>query len=82
VLATAAGGIPDKVFTGVNGILVTPGSTVALYDGLRDMLTGRQQWPQWGAAGAEIVMQTFDWPVVARQNLALYTQALDARTRP
>ena len=82
VLATAAGGIPDKVFTGVNGILVSPGSAIALYDGLREMLTARQRWPEWGAAGAAIVVQTFDWPVVARQNLAVYTQALDAHARP
>jgi glycosyltransferase involved in cell wall biosynthesis len=82
VLATIAGGIPDKVFTGVNGILVTPGSADALYTGLRDMLVAHPRWPEWGAAGAAIVVQTFDWPVVARQNLAVYTQALDARTRP
>ncbi|RLT30117.1 MAG: glycosyltransferase family 1 protein [Chloroflexi bacterium] len=82
VLATAAGGIPDKVFTGVNGILVSPGSAIALYDGLREILTARQRWPEWGAAGAAIVVQTFDWPVVARQNLTVYTQALDAHARP
>ena len=82
VLATAAGGIPDKVFTGVNGILVSPGSAIALYDGLREMLTARHRWPEWGAAGAAIVVQTFDWPVVARQNLAVYIQALDAHARP
>ncbi len=76
VLATDAGGIPDKVFTGVNGILVTPGSVSSLYDGLRDILAARPHWPEWGAASATIVRTTFDWSVVARHNLAIYRHAL------
>jgi glycogen synthase len=82
VLATAAGGIPDKVFTGVNGILVAPGSVDALTSGLRDMLNARAQWASWGAAGAAIVRTTFDWPVVARQNLEWYRRALASAAVP
>ncbi|MFM2308323.1 MAG: hypothetical protein RLY87_443 [Chloroflexota bacterium] len=79
VLATAAGGIPDKVFTNVNGILVTPGSADALYAGLRDMLAARPRWSAWGDAGATIVRRTFDWPVVAQHNLEIYSQSLADR---
>ena len=79
VLATAAGGIPDKVFTGVNGILVPPGSVDALYQGLRDMLTARASWGAWGDASAAIVRRTFDWPVVAQHNLDIYSQTLADR---
>jgi glycosyltransferase involved in cell wall biosynthesis len=79
VLATHAGGIPDKVFTDVNGILVAPGSVDALYVGLRDMLSARSRWSLWGDASAAIVLRTFDWPVVARHNLDIYTQALADR---
>jgi glycogen(starch) synthase len=79
VLASAAGGIPDKVFTGVNGILVAPGDAVALRAGLQQMLAARQMWPAWGAAGANIVRTQFDWPVVAQRTLAAYQHALQRR---
>ena len=76
VLATAAGGIPDKVFNGVNGILVTPNNMQALYVGLQQMLQARSQWAEWGARGATIVHRQFDWPVVAQQTMDAYRQAL------
>jgi glycosyltransferase involved in cell wall biosynthesis len=76
VLATAAGGIPDKVFDGVNGILVTPNNMQALYVGLQRMLQARSQWAEWGARGATIVHRQFDWPVVAQQTMDAYRQAL------
>ncbi|MEY2847110.1 MAG: hypothetical protein RL076_2656 [Chloroflexota bacterium] len=79
VLASAAGGIPDKVFTGVNGILVPPGDVAALRDGLKAMLAARAEWPAWGAAGAQIVRTQFDWPVVAQRTLAAYQHALQIR---
>lgn len=79
VLATAAGGIPDKIFNNVNGILVTPGSITALFDGLSQMLVARPHWARWGEAGAAIVRQQFDWSVVAKQTHDAYSAALDAR---
>lgn len=79
VLATAAGGIPDKVFNNLNGILVEPGSIPALLQGLQQILAARPQWADWGHAGAAIVRQHFDWSVVARQTHEAYQQALDTR---
>lgn len=79
VLATAAGGIPDKVHTGVNGILVTPGDSESLYAGLVDMLQAQPHWSQWGQAGADIVRQHFDWNVVAEQTHTAYLDALAHR---
>ena len=79
VLASAAGGIPDKVFTGVNGILVPPDNREALLNGLRDMLAARAQWATWGAAGAAIVRSQFDWPVVAQRTLYAYHHPLQAQ---
>jgi glycosyltransferase involved in cell wall biosynthesis len=76
VLATAAGGIPDKVFDGVNGILVTPNNMQALYVGLQRMLQAHTHWAEWGARGATIVHRQFDWPVVAQQTMDAYRQAL------
>ncbi|MFD3164967.1 glycosyltransferase family 4 protein [Herpetosiphon sp. NSE202] len=80
VVATAAGGIPDKVISGHNGLLVPANNQQALANALRLALDLREYWPQWGAAGAAIVRQSFDWPVVARQTLATYRELLQARS--
>ncbi len=76
VLATAAGGIPDKVFDGVNGILVPPNNKQALYVGLQRMLLARAHWSAWGARSAAIVRSQFDWPVVAQRTMEAYRTAL------
>lgn len=76
VIATAAGGIPDKVFTGRNGILVPPGEVEALAGALRSALRQREQWPSWGEEGRRIVETTFAWPIVARRTLAEYEHLL------
>ena len=76
VIATAAGGIPDKVFSGHTGLLIPPNNMPALANALRLALQLRDYWPQWGHNGAALVKQTFDWPIVARQTLALYQTLL------
>ncbi|KPV50451.1 glycosyl transferase family 1 [Kouleothrix aurantiaca] len=76
VVASAAGGIPDKVFDGRNGTLVRPGDVNDLAAKLAAALAARAQWPEWGAASVEIVRSTFDWPVVARATLAEYRRML------
>ncbi len=76
IVASAAGGIPDKVFNGRNGYLVRPGSVDDLADQLRAALANRARWPAWGDESVKIVTSTFAWPVVARQTLALYRELL------
>ncbi len=76
VVASAAGGIPDKVFPGRNGLLVPPGDVAALAAALRAALAQRAQWPAWGAAGRAIVRATFDWPGVAAKTVAVYAALL------
>ena len=76
MVASAAGGIPDKVFSGRNGFLVRPGDVDDLAAKLRLALAQRQQWPAWGIESERIVREQFDWPVVARQTLALYRELL------
>lgn len=72
MIASAAGGIPDKVFNQHNGYLVTPGSVEALVQAISQALQARAHWPAWGSASERIVRSTFDWPIVARQTLDLY----------
>jgi glycogen synthase len=79
VVAAASGGIPDKVFDGVNGYLVRPGDANDLCDKLRLTLAQRAAWQSWGLAGARIVEQTFAWPVVAASTKALYERLLPAK---
>lgn len=76
IVASAIGGIPDKVFNERNGYLVTPGSVADLEAKIRAALQARAHWPAWGDESARIVRTTFDWPIVARQTLALYQELL------
>lgn len=85
VIASAAGGIPDKVFDGRNGYLVRPGDAGDLAAKLGLALAQRGRWPAWGEESARIVRTTFDWPIVARKTLELYAELLAApehRARP
>jgi glycosyltransferase involved in cell wall biosynthesis len=79
MIASAAGGIPDKVFDERNGYLVPPGDVEALAARLRLALAQRERWPDWGAESELIVRTTFDWPIVARRTLDLYRELLAAR---
>jgi glycogen(starch) synthase len=82
MVASAAGGIPDKVFDGRNGYLVRPGDVGDLVDKLGLALRQRERWPAWGDESVRIVTTTFAWPVVARQTLELYEELLCGSTTP
>ncbi|HEU4324970.1 MAG TPA: glycosyltransferase family 4 protein [Roseiflexaceae bacterium] len=76
MVASAAGGIPDKVFDGRNGYLVRPGDSADLADKLSLALDQRARWPEWGEESVRIVRSTFDWPVVARRTRDTYEQMI------
>lgn len=76
VVASAAGGIPDKVFDGRNGYLARPGDAGDLAEKLALALEQRRQWPGWGEESVRIVRETFDWPVVARLTLEEYQRMI------
>lgn len=79
MVASAAGGIPDKVFSGKNGYLVRPGDTENLAAMLMLALEQRTHWPEWGEESVRIVKTTFDWPVVARRTLEEYRRMLSLK---
>lgn len=82
VVASATGGIPDKVFAGRNGYLARPGDTDDLANMIALALDARPHWLAWGAESNDIVRTTFDWPVVARRTLEEYEHMLErARSR-
>jgi len=84
VVASRAGGLPDKVQPGITGWLVPPGDPLALAGALNDALQQRETWPAMGAAGRRLVESTFDWTVVGRALVRVYEELLElsvARSR-
>ena len=70
VLASRAGGLPDKVEDGVTGFLVPPGDPAAL--GARLLDTEAVDGRAFGEAGRRLCDKRFSWDVVAPQYIALY----------
>jgi glycosyltransferase involved in cell wall biosynthesis len=72
VIATTAGGLPDKVIPGRTGWLVPPGDVAALADALREALSRRGSLMALGDAGRALVEREFSWDAVADRTIALY----------
>jgi len=82
VVATRAGGLPDKVRPGETGWLVEPGAAPALAGALAESLAEpAETLARFGAAGRRLVEQAFAWPVVAAQLEALYAALLSRSDR-
>ncbi len=79
IVASVAGGIPDKVFDGRNGYLARPGDADDLAAKIRLALDQRDRWAAWGDESVRIVRATFDWPVVARRTKREYEAMVGAR---
>jgi glycogen(starch) synthase len=80
VVATTAGGLPDKVRPGVTGWLVPPGDAAALAAALREALASGAL-DRMGAAGRAHVERAFAWPAVAAALEDLYRSLLPSGTR-
>lgn len=79
VVATRAGGLPDKVKPGLNGWLTLPGDPEALAAAIGEALISRDRLQTMGAEGRAIVEREFAWPVVVLRLLELYDEVLSAR---
>jgi glycosyltransferase involved in cell wall biosynthesis len=76
VIATRAGGLPDKVLPGTTGWLVPPGDAPALEHALLEALGARSCWAAFGAAARALVEQEFAWPAVAARLIDVYHAVL------
>ena len=76
VVATTAGGLPDKVRSAVNGWLVPPGDASALAGAISGALGDPMRLPLMGLAGREIVEREFSWNAAAAATLRLYDELL------
>jgi glycosyltransferase involved in cell wall biosynthesis len=77
VVATIAGGLPDKVRNGDTGWLVPPGDPHALAAALRGALALASALPAMGDAGRALVDAEFAWPAVTDRLLDVYGELLD-----
>jgi glycogen synthase len=76
VIATRAGGLPDKVFDGVNGWLVPPGDAHALADACERAIIDRGRLMHMGEQSRAIIERYFSLDAVTDQLLDVYRELL------
>jgi glycogen synthase len=79
VVASAVGGIPDKVIEGTTGFLLQPGDEHALAQKITWMAAHPQERAEMGYRGALRAAERFSWPVVAAQTEDLFNMLLDEK---
>ncbi len=76
VVASAIGGIPDKVVEGETGFLVSPGDKAALAARIEWLATHREAGARMGRQGALLAEQKFGWERVAAQTEELFDELI------
>lgn len=79
VVATAVGGLPDKVRPGATGFLAPPGDPAALAAAFAGALDRRADWPAYSARARALVAAEFDWATLTDRYLDLYDVLLSRR---
>jgi glycosyltransferase involved in cell wall biosynthesis len=79
VIATTAGGLPDKVVPGTTGWLVPPGDAAALAAAISGALADRDRLSSMGAAGRQLVEREFSWDAASAATIRLYEELLGRR---
>lgn len=76
VIATRAGGLPDKVLPGVTGWLVEVEDVAGLSAAITDATSDPRRLMAFGAAGRHLVETQFAWPVLADMLLDVYRRTI------
>jgi glycosyltransferase involved in cell wall biosynthesis len=79
IVASRAGGLPDKVQIGVNGWLVEPGDADALARAIDDALSNPARLSAMGLESRRILESRFAWTALAEQHIALYDELRQRR---
>lgn len=79
VVATRAGGLPDKVHPGVNGWLIEASDVSALTAALLDAAADPARLVAMGLRSREIVEREFAWSALVARQIALYRELLGTR---
>lgn len=82
VVATMAGGLPDKIRPGVNGWLVPPGDRSALTAALSGALSDRPRLRAMGLEGRAIVEGEFSWRTAGAATVRLYKDLVYNAAQP
>jgi glycogen synthase len=72
VVASAAGGLPDKVRPDINGWLVPPGEPSALAAAISGAVSDPARLDRYGREGRAIVEREFSWRAAGDATVALY----------
>ncbi len=78
LIASRAGGMPEIVRDGENGLLIPPGDVPALARALRTLLDDPGRRRALGRAGRALVEREFSVDAMVEGNLAMYRDVLDA----
>ena len=79
VIASRAGGLPDKVIPGTTGWLVPPGNEDALAAAISKALADPARLDAMGAAGRALVDKEFSWNAATDRLLSVYGELLAPR---
>ena len=79
VVASRAGGLPDKVIPGVTGWLVPPGNEEALAGAIGKALADAARLHAMGTAGRALVDKEFSWRAATDRLLGVYRELLAPR---
>jgi glycosyltransferase involved in cell wall biosynthesis len=79
IVATAVGGVPDLIESGVHGLLVPRGEPQALADAIAQALAEPERSREMGARARERRRSEFDIDTLVRRLEALYLELLAER---
>jgi glycogen(starch) synthase len=79
VVASAVGGIPDKVVEGATGFLVQPGQPEQLASKIAWLATHPDERETMGREGAQLAAEKFSWERIAAQTLELFSRLRDEK---
>ncbi|OGQ84188.1 MAG: glycosyl transferase family 1 [Deltaproteobacteria bacterium RIFOXYA12_FULL_58_15] len=77
IVASRIGGILETVVDGETGILVEPGSPVAIADAVNQLLKNPERAAQFGKNGRKRVEDHFSWPHIADQTVGMYERVVE-----
>ncbi len=78
IIASRAGGMPEAVRDGVNGLLIEPGDVPGLATALTTLLGGPETRTRMGTNGRALILQEFSTDVMCDGNLAVYREILQS----
>jgi glycosyltransferase involved in cell wall biosynthesis len=79
VIASNAGGIPDIIEHGRSGLLVPPGSSVALASAIEELAADPDRARQLAAQGRRISRERFGWAKILADTGQVYASAMETR---